>query len=76
VTSTGLIVAAILIGFFAVPWLASGAPEVVNGLLVLLILGSLLLNSSVWLPYLAQLGAAFNQAPPTRVLAQNTEDRR
>jgi hypothetical protein len=65
VSNTGLIFAAIVIGFFVVPIVAPAAPEIVNGLLLLLILGAILLNSDVWLPYLAQLGAAFNQPAPT-----------
>jgi hypothetical protein len=65
VTSTQLIVASIVIGFFAVPFLAGGAPEIVNGILILLIVGALLLNSDVWLPYLAQLGGSFGPGAQT-----------
>lgn len=63
-SNTSVVVGAIVIGFFLVPIVAGAAPEVVNGVLLLLIFGALLLNSDVWLPYLSQLGAAFNQPAP------------
>jgi hypothetical protein len=64
VSNTGVIVGAIVLGFFLVPVVAGAAPEVINGVLLLLILGALLLNGDVWLPYLTQLGAAFTQPAP------------
>ena len=62
--SQALTVIAITVGFVVVPQLAGAAPEAVNGLLLLMLLGALLLNSHVWLPYLAALGTAISAAPP------------
>jgi hypothetical protein len=64
VSNTSVIVGAIVLGFFLVPIVAGAAPEVVNGVLLLLIIGALVLNSDVWLPYLRQLGGAFAEPTP------------
>lgn len=54
-SNNGLWIAAIVIGFFAVPMLADLNPTLVNGFLMLVLFSSLLLNRDVWLPYMKQL---------------------
>lgn len=51
----GLWVAAAIVGFFAVPMLAGVSPTLVNGVLLLVLFSSLLLNRDRWLPYMRQL---------------------
>jgi hypothetical protein len=65
-SNNGIVVAGVVVGFFAVPALAGAAPELINGLLLLLIIGTLLMNSGRWLPYLIQFGSAFNAPPPRK----------
>jgi hypothetical protein len=57
-----VVIGGIAIGFVVLPWLAGVAPELVNGLLLLLIIGAVLLNSPRWLPYLTQFGSAAGKA--------------
>jgi hypothetical protein len=57
-TNHAVVIAGIAVGFIVVPMAASAAPTVVNGLLLLILFGALLLNSKVWLPYLKQFGTA------------------
>jgi len=63
-SNTFVIVVMLAVGFVAVPTLASWAPELVNGLLILLLIGAILMNDALWLPYLAQFGNAVNTPPP------------
>ena len=60
-----VVVGGIVVGFFVVSAVAGVAPEVVNSLLLLMLLGALLLNSSKWIPYLSQFGDAIDKPPPT-----------
>lgn len=55
----------IAVGFFVVPALASqpGLTEIVNGILLLLLLGALLVNSKQWLPAFNAFGNAINTSP-------------
>jgi hypothetical protein len=63
-----IIVCGILVGFLAIPIVAGAAPEIVNGLLLLLLIGAILMNSEKWIPYLAAFGDAISApAPATRV---------
>lgn len=59
-----VVIGGIVVGFVAVPWLAGYAPELVNGLLLLILIGTLLLNGGRWIPYLAQFGNAIDQPAP------------
>jgi hypothetical protein len=59
-----VVVGGIVVGFFLVPMVAGAAPEIVNGVLLLLIFGTLLMNSDRWIPYLEQFGNAINQPTP------------
>lgn len=56
--SQAIVVIGIVVGFIAVPALASAAPTLVNGLLLLMLVGALLMNSDRWVPFLAQFGNA------------------
>jgi predicted phage tail protein len=58
------VVIGIAAGVFIVPVVAGAAPELVNGLLLLMLVGALLMNSSKWTPYLAQFGTAISAPPP------------
>lgn len=54
------IVIALLIGFVLVPWTARNVnATMVNGFLLLVLIGTVLGNTNRWLPYVAQIGAAF-----------------
>jgi hypothetical protein len=59
-----IIVCGILVGFLIVPMAAGAAPEIVNGLLLLMLAGAVLMNSSKWIPSLASFGNAISAAPP------------
>ena len=56
--TNGLWIAAIVVGFFAIPILADMNPTLINGFLMLVLFSSLLLNRDVWLPYMKQLERA------------------
>ena len=62
--SQAIVVIGIAAGFFIVPVLAGAAPQLVNGLLLLILIGALLMNSSKWTPALAQFGNAISAPPP------------
>lgn len=55
-SGTGLRVIVFVAGFIIVPTLAEAQPELVNGLLLLILAGIILTNYRRWLPYLT--GAA------------------
>jgi len=59
-----VVIGVIVVGFVAVPMVASWAPELVNSLLMLLLVGALMLNSARWLPYLSQFGDAISTTSP------------
>jgi len=63
-SNDAVVIGGLAVGFFLVPTVAGAAPEVVNGLLLLILLGALLLNSDKWLPFLTQFGNAVSQPPP------------
>jgi len=48
----GLLLAGLLVGFFVIPPMADASPRVVNGFLLLVLVGSLLYNRDRWLPLL------------------------
>ena len=48
-------------GFLVVPLMAGAAPTVVNGFLVLLLVGVILMRSDSWLPWLTTFSSAFAQ---------------
>jgi hypothetical protein len=48
-----LLIVGLIGGFVVVPMVANVAPVFVNGLLLLVLTGTLLFNSDRWLPYLA-----------------------
>jgi hypothetical protein len=58
VGSQAVVVGGILVGFLVIPMVAGAAPEIVNALLLLMLLGAILMNSSKWVPMLANFGNA------------------
>jgi hypothetical protein len=54
----GVLVLGLVVGLFVIPPLARAMPVAVNGFLLLVLLGSLLINRDRWLPYLAQFSVA------------------
>ena len=56
------LIVAIVAGLWVVPALARFAPELVNGLLVLMIVGVILFNSDRWIPVMNSAAGAFRQA--------------
>ena len=67
-TSNMLVIFSLAVGFVAVSMLASEAPTVVNGILLLLLFGALLMNDTIWLPYLTQFGNAVKGTTTTTVV--------
>jgi len=59
ISGRALVIAGMVLGFFIVPRLAQVAPTLVNGFLLLVLVGALLFNYQRWLPYLA----AFETTP-------------
>lgn len=53
-----IVILGISVGFLLVPSAASLAPELVNGVLLLILIGIILGNADKWLPYLNQFTAA------------------
>jgi hypothetical protein len=47
-----------VLGFVVIPPLARSAPAVVNWLLLLILLGSLVINQARWVPWLTALSTA------------------
>ena len=64
-SNDAVVVGGLVVGFFLIPTVAGAAPEIVNGLLLLILLGALLLNKDRWLPFVTQFGNAVSQPPPT-----------
>jgi uncharacterized membrane protein YphA (DoxX/SURF4 family) len=64
VGSQAVVVGGILVGFLVIPMVAGAAPEIVNALLLLMLLGAILMNSNKWVPMLANFGNAVG-APST-----------
>jgi hypothetical protein len=62
----GLLIGGILVGFFVIPPLASRMPVVVNSFLLLVLLSSLLLNQSRWLPVFDRFAKGVNSATGTK----------
>lgn len=59
-----LLLGGLLFGFFIIPPLANASPRVVNGFLLLILLGSLLFNNERWLPLLDRfVGTVPTKAP-------------
>lgn len=54
VGNRAIVVAGIVAGFFVVSFAASYSPQLVNGVLLLVLVGTVLGNADRWLPYLAQ----------------------
>lgn len=61
----GIVVAGIVAGFFVVSFAANWSPEFTNGILLLILLGTLLGNANKWLPYLNKFGTAGSAAVKT-----------
>jgi hypothetical protein len=59
-----LVVVGAVLGFVLVPPLARAAPVVINWFLLLVLLGSLVVNQARWIPWLTALSQA---ARPTRL---------
>jgi hypothetical protein len=58
VGNRAIVVAGIVAGFFVVSFAANYSPELVNGVLLLILVGTILGNSDRWLPLLAQFSNA------------------
>lgn len=54
--NNGIIVLGLLVGFVAIPVIAEVNAEMINGFLVLLLIGIILFRSDQWLPLFAQFG--------------------
>jgi hypothetical protein len=63
VSSHAVVIGGIIVGFIVIPMVAGAEPEIVNGLLLLMLFGALLMNSTIWLPYLKQFGNATSKTP-------------
>ena len=61
-----IVVLGIAVGFFVVPVLAKVSPELVNGVLALILIGVILMHSDQWLPLLNQFGGAVSIQPSKR----------
>ena len=59
-----LLISAMVVGFFLIPTIAAASPEIVNGTLILLILGAILFHTDVWLPWFALLGKGLETPKP------------
>lgn len=57
-----IVLLGIAVGFLLVPSAASFAPELVNGVLLLILIGIILGNADRWLPYLSQFSGASTTA--------------
>lgn len=57
-TDRAVVIVGILVGFFVVGVAAQWSPELVNGVLVLILVGTVLGNYPKWLPYLSHFGNA------------------
>lgn len=57
-----IIVLGIVAGFFVVSFAANYAPTFVNGVLLLILIGTLLGNADRWLPMFTHFGAAVDDA--------------
>lgn len=66
ISGRALVIAGMVLGFFIVPRLAQVAPTLVNGFLLLVLVGALLFNYQRWLPYLA----AFETQPTAKKPAE------
>lgn len=56
--STGVIAVLVLgAGFVLIPTLASASPELINGFLILVLVGIILGNSGKWVPWLTNLSS-------------------
>jgi hypothetical protein len=60
--NTAIVVVGLAAGFVVVPVLAQANPELVNGFLVLILVGMVLIRSSQWLPLLTQFSTATSGA--------------
>lgn len=61
-SSRGIVVLGIIVGFFVVPFAANYSPELVNGVLLLILVGTILGNADRWLPWLSQFSNAGSSA--------------
>lgn len=57
-----IVIAGIVAGFFVVSFAANYSPELVNGVLLLILVGTILGNADKWLPYLSQFSTAGSRA--------------
>ena len=58
ISGKALLIAGLLLGFFLIPPLAEASPKVVNGFLLLVLMGILLMKQDQWLPLLARFNSA------------------
>lgn len=58
----GIVVLGIIVGFFVVSFAANYSPQFVNGVLLLILIGTLLGNADRWLPWLKQFSNAGSSA--------------
>jgi len=66
----GLLIAGLLFGFFIIPPLANANPKVVNGFLLLILVGILLMNYERWLPLLDRFNATVPSKAPRQTYKQ------
>lgn len=55
-----ILIAGVAAGFVVVPLLAGAAPTAVNGVLILILVGIVLMRSSSWLGWLSEFTSAFS----------------
>jgi len=56
-SNNGIVIAGIAAGFVVIPLLANVNATIINGFLILLLIGIVLYHSSTWMPLLTQFGA-------------------
>lgn len=62
VGNRAIVVLGIVAGFFVVSFAANYSPQLVNGVLLLILIGTILGNADRWLPYLSHFGTAGSSA--------------
>lgn len=63
-TNNMVVILGLVVGWFAIPIMAQASPEVVNGLLLLILLAALLVNYQKWVPALNSFGLAVSGETP------------